>query len=200
MFKWIFSLGFVLIGFAIAATFYLQPSDFLGCSELPSEAEECSKSDAIVVISGGNTKARTEAGVKMLNNGWADYIVLSGAARDKSGPSNAAEMKRTALGMGVPEEKILIDELAETTKENAENTQDIFNNNNFKEIILVTSGYHQLRASLEFNEATDGVIVKNAPVYNDGDWGWWWFLTPRGWWLAVSETVKVLVFHIGNLR
>lgn len=197
--RWLLSIISLAIFFVLGATIYLQPSDFLGCGETPVEGTSCDKADAIVVISGGNTKARTEAGVEMLKKGWADTIIFSGAARDKSGPSNAADMRRVAIENGVSLDQIIIDEEAETTQQNAEKSKLIFENRGFNDVILVTSGYHQRRASLEFNQRTSDVSVRDAPVHNDGDWGWWWWLTPRGWWLAGSEMTKIIAFYIGGV-
>ena len=72
-------------------------------------------------------------------------MIFSGAAADKSGPSNASVMRTIAVG-ALDESKIYIDENAETTKENAENVAKILEDRDVKSIILVTSGYHQKRA------------------------------------------------------
>ncbi len=141
--------------------------------------------------------ARTAAGIELFARGWADTLILSGAAYDKLGPSNAAAMKDQALRAGVPEAAIIIDEQAETTQQNAQNAGTIFAQNGYRDIILVTSGYHQRRASLEFEKQAVGVTVRNYPVLQDGDWGWYWWLTPRGWWLVGGELVKIVVFYSG---
>ena len=195
--KWL--IGTVLIaGIGIALiSVYLQPNNFVGCGTTPTESSDCKKSDAIVVVSGGDTQARTEAGVNLFKNGWADTLIFSGAAQDKSGPSNAEAMQRQALAAGVPESAILIDEASESTQQNAKNTTVLFSNRNYKNIILVTSGYHQRRASLEFNKQVQEITVRNYPVTHDNDWGWYWWATPRGWWLAGGELVKIIAFYFG---
>jgi uncharacterized SAM-binding protein YcdF (DUF218 family) len=187
----------ILIAVAIVGiSIYLQPNSFLGCAQSPSTKKGCQKADAIVVVSGGDTQARTGFGIELFKRGWADYLVLSGAALDTSGPSNAAAMKLQAQGAGVPEESILIDEESMNTQENAEKTKSIIQDRNVHDVILVTSGYHQRRASLEFNKIADGNTVRNAPAV-DSDWDWYWWATPRGWWLAGSELVKIIAFYIG---
>lgn len=190
-------LAVLVIGFIVGASIYLQPNSFLGCGPQPMDDTHCKKADAIVVVSGGDTQARTAAGIELFKNGWADSLVLSGAARDKTGLSNAAAMQEQAIAAGVPVDVIYIDEDAETTTQNAINTQHIFQKNNFSEVILVTSGYHQRRASLEFEKRTEGVTIYNHPVGSDKDWGWYWWLTPRGWWLAGGELVKIIAFYAG---
>lgn len=196
--KWLIGVVVLVVALIVGLSMYLQPNSFIGCSDKPMADTACAKADAIVVVSGGDTETRTAAGIELYKNGWAEYLVLSGAAYDKSGPSNAAAMKMQAEDAGVPESAILIDEDSVNTQQNAENTQSIFKENDFQNVILVTSGYHQRRASLEFNKgAGDSVTIRNYPVLNDDDWGWYWWMTPRGWWLAGGEVAKIVAFYFG---
>lgn len=195
--KWLIGVVLLAALFILGVSFYLQPNNFYGCNTQPVAGTECKKVDAIVVVSGGDTQGRTAAGIELYKNGWANSLVLSGAARDKSGISNAAAMQEQAISAGIPADAIYIDEKAETTTQNAINTQEIFQKNNFNEVILVTSGYHQRRASLEFEKQTQNVTIYNHPVTQDKDWGWYWWLTPRGWWLAGGELVKIIAFYAG---
>jgi uncharacterized SAM-binding protein YcdF (DUF218 family) len=180
--------------FIVTVSFYLAPNDFTKCSSGPTIAGDCSAADAIVAVSGGDTNARTDKAIELYKDGWASLLIFSGAAQDKSGPSNAEAMAARAIAQGVPAGVIEIDEYSETTTENAENTQSIFERNGVSLVILVTSGYHQRRASLEFNKRTDGVEIKNYPT-DDSDWTMWWWLTPRGWWLSANELAKIAVFY-----
>ncbi len=197
--KWLFLLIPVgIVGLIIGISAYLQPNSFIGCPPQPvKNSPNCSSADAIVVVSGGNTQARTAAGIELYQNGWANALVLSGAAQDPMSQSNAAAMRTQALDAGVPLSAILIDEYARTTQQNAENTQTIFQEHDFKKVILVTSGYHQRRASLEFEKRSSDIIIRNYPVTQDGDWSWYWWLTPRGWWLAGGEIAKIVAFYFG---
>jgi uncharacterized SAM-binding protein YcdF (DUF218 family) len=72
--------------------------------------------------------------------------------------------------------------------------------NDIKSIILVTSGYHQRRASLEFSKRTTGVTILNHPVAQDQDWSMWWWTNPRGWSLAVGEFFKIIAFNFEATR
>jgi len=195
--KWLISVSVLLVVFIVLTTVYLQPNSFIGCSIAPATTGGCIKSDAIVVVSGGDTKARTAAGIELYKNGWGDTLIFSGAAQDKTGPSNAAAMQLQAIQAGVPNSAIIIDEKAESTQQNAQNTKTIVASRSYQDIILVTSGYHQRRASLEFNKQAENVNIRNYPVTQDGDWGFFWWLTPRGWWLAVGELAKIGAFYLG---
>lgn len=187
--------------FVIASlSIYLTPNDLANCGGRPSMQQDCRPADAIVAVSGGDTTARTREAVKLYQSGWAPKLIFSGAAQDKSGPSNAAVMRREAHQAGVPEDDIIIEEYGETTKQNAEKIQSIFDKNQISSVILVTSAYHQRRAGLEFNKRSANVDVRNHPVSRDNQWSSTWWLTPTGWYLALGEFVKIVVFYAGGTR
>ncbi len=194
-------LIFVVI-FFVLLPYYLGPDDLKTCNEKPDSKNidtRCHKSDAIVAISGGDTKARTSEAIQLYANGWANKLIFSGAAQDKTGPSNAKAMKKQAIESGIPESSILIEENAVNTQENATNTQTLIQNNSLRSIILVTSAYHQKRASLEFQKRAGSTVeVVNHPVAHDNQWHENWYLTPSGWWLSISELVKVIGFYTSD--
>lgn len=197
MTKFLLSLGIVVVSLAvlvISISLYLQPNSFVGCAAQPTNQGNCQTADAIVAVSGGDTDARADAAIKLYQNGWAPRLIFSGAAEDKSGPSNAKVMERRALADGVPASAIQIDENSDTTAQNASNSDVLFKQDNISSIILVTSGYHERRATLEFQKMAAGVTILNAPT-DDKDWNMWWWLRPRGWWLAGSELVKIVIFY-----
>jgi len=175
----------IIVASAVGVGFYLSPQD------------ELANSDAIVVVSGGETSQRVAEGVKLYKADWADTLIMSGAARD-SQDSNAAAMKRMAVNSGVPADKIITEEKSMNTFENAAYVREIIEQNKFNRLILVTSPYHQRRAAIVFGKALSGLPVK---VLNhsslDSAWrknGWWldsWarFLT----WSEVKKVVYTLV-------
>lgn len=180
---------------------YLAPNDLARCESSPTEQPECQKADAIVAVSGGDTYARTQAAIDLYQSGWAEQLIFSGAAADKEGPSNAESMRRYALMRGIPSQAIITEEFSETTHENATRTDSVFKDNNIKKIILVTSAYHQRRANIEFSKAVgDKVEIIDSPVVRDKQWSQWWWLTPGGWWLALSELTKIVLVYIGVPR
>lgn len=177
---------------------YLGPDGLRNCQPYPSTNTDCQAVDAIVAISGGDTEARTAQAIDLYKHEWAPLLVFSGAAADKSGPSNAEAMKRQAIAEGVPADKILIDETSETTKQNASNSIALFDQYRIRSVILVTSGYHQRRAGLEFGHRA-GMAIKiiNHPVQSDKQWGPMWWMTLTGWYLTVSEMIKIILFYVG---
>lgn len=178
---------------------YLAPDDLKKCQK-PEPTASCGVADAIVAVSGGDTNARTDEAIRLYQEGWADTLIFSGAAQDTSGPSNAEAMKKRALNAGVPGHAIITEEFSRTTAENAQNTSEFIVNNDLERVVLVTSAYHQRRASLEFGARLGpDVTIVNHPVATDKHWvGFWWWTTGRGWWLAIGELVKILAFYSGQ--
>lgn len=189
------SILLFLITLVSGVTIFLGPNDLRNCDERPSNSSNCAAADAIVAVSGGDTNARTDAAIERYRNGWAPLLIFSGAAQDPNGPSNAQTMKNRAIKQGVPEQNVIIEEFARNTAENAANTSEFINSRNLTKIILVTSSYHQKRASLEFGARLGpSVQIINAPVTTDKDWNKWWWLSPRGWWLAGGEIAKIIAY------
>lgn len=197
-------LVFLLLGLLVIGGIgtYLAPDTLDACDSTPAATTGiCEPADAIIAISGGDTAARADEAVLLYKNGWAELLIFSGAAADKSGPSNAAAMKARAVNAGVPESAILIEERSETTRQNALRTQELMEHYAIDDVILVTSAYHQRRAGLEFQQRSSGVIsIRNHPVRSDNQWSSWWWTTPSGWYLAAGELVKIVVFYFGGIR
>ena len=199
MIRKIIAIVAVFIIMIVGIFIYLSPDDLSSC-QTPSADGKCRAADAIVVISGGDTSARTAEAIQLYKNGWAPYIIVSGAAADKSGPSNAEAMREQAISSGVPDKDIFVEGHSETTKQNALEVATIIERNDIQDIILVTSGYHMRRASLEFSASVSGVTVRSHPVRSDKHWSKLWWITPWGWWVSGSELVKIMVFYIGGSR
>ncbi len=180
-----------LWGAIVGVEALLSEDDLASCSVPVLVDPKCAPADAIVAISGGDTSARVAEAIKLYNQGWAPKLVFSGAALDTSGPSNAEAMRDQAINVGVPSSAILIEENSLDTAENAFLTSALVGSVN--RIIVVTSPYHQRRAGLEFSHFFgDKVKVVNHPTQHDRQWQNYWWSTPSGWYLALSESVKTL--------
>lgn len=196
--RWLFWLiGFpvllvaVIVSGIISAGFFLSPQDAL------------EKSDVIIAISGGETRQRVAEAVQLYQDGWAPLMIMSGAARD-DGPSNALTMQNIAIAAGVPKADILIEESATTTALNATFVRNIIKDNKFTKVILVTSPYHQRRASLAFAKALAGLPVKIINHSStDSIWrknGWWWDEWARSLtWSEIQKTIYTWAVPLDKL-
>lgn len=156
---------------------YLSPTDSLN------------QADAIVVVSGSSE--RVDHGIELYKKGLATKLIFSGAAQE--GFSNALSMQRKAIQSGIPLAAILLEEKATNTYENALFSSEIIERENFKNIILVTSPYHQRRTFESFQIALKGksVTIQNSPT-EESNW------KPNNWW--IKEDMRRLTFtEIGKL-
>lgn len=193
---------FLLVSFGV--TMYLGPDALRLCaSPTKDQAGKCAPADAIVVISGGDTVARTNEAVALYKKGWAPALIFSGAAADKSGPSNAKAMQIQAVDAGVEGANTIVEEQSNTTDQNADYVMKIAKSMGYKSVILVTSAYHERRALLQFDHyanvsQTEKIDIRPHPVAEDKDWNRFWWLTPWGWNLAASEMIKSVVVSVGG--
>lgn len=175
------TVAILAIGLLYGVGFWLSPQDKL------------TQADVIVAVSGGETDARAEEAVRLYKQGLAPIILFAGAALDTSGPSNAATMRQEALDLGVPSSAILIEESSINTAQNAVAAAPILQRQGAEKVILVTSPYHQRRASINFHRA----LGKSVQVINHSapDQSWrrqYWWATPYSTFLTFSELQKTL--------
>lgn len=190
---------FILLALAIwGIGHYLGPDDLVTCQQTPTDADGCRAADAIIAVSGGDTSARAAEAISLYKRGWAPLLIFSGAAADKSGPSNAEVMRQQAIEAGVSATAIVIETRSENTSENAQATTSILSSRGIGSVILVTSAYHQRRASLEFSHRAPEITVRNHPVASDNQWSPWWWVTPIGWWLAIPELARSFFIAAGG--
>lgn len=197
--KLLITLGFfagIIAAIIWSISSYLVVDDLKDCTAPDQLSSKCAPANAIIAISGGDTSARTGEAIKLYKLGWAPKLIFSGAALDTSGPSNAESMRSQALRAGVPAGDIILDTKAVDTTQNAKDVMSLLNTGD-RRVILVTSPYHQRRASIEFQYALgNNVTVISHPTPDDASWGPYWWTSPVGWWLGISETVKAMVVSV----
>ncbi len=200
MIKWLVSAVVALVVLIVAISLFLSVDNLSRCGNTPSDMTGCQPADIIITVSGGDTNSRTQQAIDLYKNGWAPKLLFSGAAFDKSGPSNAEVMRQQALDQQVPASDVTIEDDSETTRQNADLTASLLDKMGIKSAILVTSGYHQKRTLLEFQERSPAINFRSQPPASDNQWSVWWWTTPYGWYLAVSEVLKIILFYLGGTR
>ncbi len=167
---------------------YLSPSDIL------------TQADAIVVVSGDSDRMRHA--IDLYKQGYAPKLILSGAARDGL-TSNALAMYIEASRSGVPNEAIITEEKAYNTYENAIYTKEIVLSQGMKNLILVSSPYHQRRVYETFKSVFKGTSIQlqNSPSsYSNWKTNNWW-VSERESHLTQEEALKILWAKIsGNYK
>lgn len=96
---------------------------------------------------------------------WSTIIVTGG--NPQSGVTEAAQMHRMLLSMGIPSSRIIVEDRARSTVENARYSVPLAKQAGASGIILVTSSTHQGRADGNFIDA--GANLLATVSYPDGD-------------------------------
>lgn len=116
------------------------------------------EADGIVVLTGGAD--RIDAGLRLLADGRAPLLLVSGVARGvdladlaRRVPLDAAQASRITLGHE-----------AQSTSGNAAETAPWARAHDIRRLIVVTAGYHMPRALLELRRALPGVALYPAAV------------------------------------
>lgn len=99
---------------------------------------------------------------RLFHAGKAQRLVLSGGITSSSHGSEAAAMKRFLLDLGVPSDKMQLEESSVNTSTNAMFTTRLLKVDNIHTVILVTSALHMPRARDAFERA--GLKITPAPT------------------------------------
>lgn len=191
----------ITTGIVLAVIILIIGIFFVGIGYYLSPQSKLENSDAIVVISGGQTTSRADKGIQLYKDGYAKNMVFSGAALD-DGPSNAEAMQMQAIAAGVPLNSINTDDESQDTYQNAVNSKKILEGIKAKKIILVTSPYHQRRAYETFKF----VLGKDYTVLNSSSFDDRW--SKSRWWdkgfaynITLSESAKLFYILVtGNYK
>ena len=155
--------------------------------------------DAVVAISGDGTGERARTASALFRRGYARWFIASGSHEGAAPGGATAAMVRVALGEGVPAGRILIDDQARGTGDNARGSAALMRSRGLRDAILVTSPYHTRRAALVFRSVfiAQGLHVRVFAVEDS-------FFDVHGWWtrpfhrqLVMREYGKLLGFLAG---
>jgi len=185
-----------LVGLALGAliTFLAGIGGLIAVGHALRVEDRLEEADAIVAIS-GDTGPRVRAAVGLWMQGYAEVLIFAGGASDPDSPSSGEIMKRQALTFGIPEDAILVEAESMTTDENAERVAVLMREAGLRSAILVTSNFHQRRASMHFAREFEryGLTFRNRPA-DDPRWDptlWWTDAAMRT--LTSVELAKIAV-------
>ena len=130
------AVGIWLVGFSIFSVYSLTANPVLA---------KKGQADAIVVLTGGSNRVTT--GLALLSQNASDKLFISGTHQDV----NVDDILEMNNGDTKWKCCIYLDPLAVDTKSNAVQTVKWVTKNKIDSIILVTSGYHMIRARNEID-------------------------------------------------
>ena len=91
---------------------------------------------------------RINHGIWLFENGYVDYLILTGGVGKGNEKSDASVAKQYAIEKGVPEQVILIEEKSKITEENLEYAKEIMDAFSMDTAIIVSDPLHMKRTML----------------------------------------------------
>ncbi|WNQ11934.1 YdcF family protein [Paenibacillus aurantius] len=93
-------------------------------------------------------RERLDIAVEVYRRKLASHLILSGGRAAGEKLSEAQVMKNYLVSQGVPAAALLVEDRSYSTMENLENSKAIMDREGYRSAVLVTHGFHALRASL----------------------------------------------------
>ena len=172
----------VVIGLAILVLFSMEPVSNALFGGLEAQAvttvDPHKHYDAVILLGGlVDEKAMEKSGSLSMNDnnerlfgtlavmreGRADYAIISGAPVDPKTPyAEAAVLADQLVLLGVPRDKVIVEDKAMNTRENATYSAEIARARGFSKVLIVTSAFHMHRALACYEKA--GMKVDTMPV------------------------------------
>ena len=132
--------------------------------------DEKQPADVAIVLGAGASdtavspvfQARIDHGIWLYQNGYVDYLLLTGGVGEGNVHSDAWVAMQYAVSQGVPESAILIEESSTITQENIKFAKAIMDEHSLQSAILVSDPLHMKRA---MTMASDyGLIAYSSPT------------------------------------
>ena len=151
----------------------------------------------VILVPGGSRPQLAEKATEIYKKGMAKYILFSGRANPKIPEflSEAEYLKSVAVSLGVPAEKIICENEAAHTFENAEFSLALLKkmNINIDKVILVCKAFHSRRALLtyQYTFPKDTEILVSTTVDNRG--------LNKANWITKDEYVKIVMGEVEKI-
>ncbi len=158
------------------------------------------RADGILALGSRDTRTAEQAAHLFLE-GWAPFILFSGDTgvtehtRTEWGMSEAEKFAEVALGMGVPEEFVLLETASRNTGDNIQFSRCLLEEKGIavESLIVVQKPYMERRTYATFMKQWPGMdfIVSSAPIaYED-------YATER---ISKEETINAMVGDLQRIR
>ncbi|MEF3303101.1 YdcF family protein [Paenibacillus sp. GYB003] len=96
-------------------------------------------------------RERIDIALRAWDRKLAPRIIATGGIGLPGEPSEAAVIKKALVEGGVPPDRIIVEDKSRSTYENLQNSRALMEQYGMKSAVLVTHGYHALRARLMAN-------------------------------------------------
>lgn len=165
-----------------------------------SSRDEARAADVILVLGSAvwpneqpspSLRARTQQAIELYHEGYASHLILSGGL-GRFPPEEAEVMRRLALEAGIPDQALVLDKEARSTRESLLQAGEIMRARGWKTAVIVSDPFH-LKRSLWV--ATDmGITAYGSPALDSPTYtvaarrvyytsrevlALWWYLAQR---------------------
>jgi uncharacterized SAM-binding protein YcdF (DUF218 family) len=117
--------------------------------------------------------SRVRQGVRLVQSGKAEQLILSGGLDIEDGAIEANVMRDIALQFGADSAQIILESRATSTAENLEFSRDLMRRAGLRSAIIVSDPYHLPRASLIARRL--GLQFTVSPALDSPCWSRWRF-------------------------
>ncbi len=155
-----------------------------------------SRADAVVVLGAevlgpgrpsAAVRRRLAHGVEALSRWECDSLVVAGGVGG-AGVSEASVMRQLAIAMGVPPDRVVVEELSRNTLEQAANVAVLARDRSWKLLVLVSDRFHLPRALFLFHKMGVEAVGDATPGRGQATLRQWWsgYLREAGAWARVA--------------
>lgn len=138
-------------------------------------------------------RARTERAIELYRDGYASHLILSGGL-GRHPPEEAEVMRRLAVEAGIPDEVLVLDEEARSTRESLVRGREIMQQGGWDTAIIVSDPFHMKRSLLMAEDI--GITAYGSPALGSPTYtgparrfyytsrevvALWWYLVQRSW-------------------
>ena len=134
-------------------------------------------------------KSRLDHGLDLFRQGYAPRILTTGGSGGDPDFTEGEVGRNYLVRKGVPSEAILVEPEGETTLHSAIAVSEIMYRMNLRTCILVTDGYHVLRAKKMLESR--GIRVYGSPRKGEAR------AADREWWLAFRQAGGLMLWKMG---
>ena len=118
--------------------------------------DEKRTADCAIILGAGTSggevspvyRERINHGIWLYENGYVDYIIVTGGTGDGETVSDAEAARDYAISVGVPSDIIIVEAKSTITEENIENAKVIMDAYSLEDAIIVSDPLHLKRAML----------------------------------------------------
>ncbi|MBX3185221.1 MAG: YdcF family protein [Polyangiaceae bacterium] len=132
---------------------------------------------------------RVRTASRLVTSGRAKWLVVSGGPGDR-GTHETLAMRRLAISLGVPPERILVDRHGFTTHDTVHNSLPLLRQVGAERVLAVSHFYHLPRVKLAYQRA--GVTVQTVPAVESRR-------LRRLPWFMVREVAALWVYYLAPL-